>query len=168
MATTSTSALFTRSWVLSNASGTPKRLPAASADSRRLVDSAVISKSSASDLNAGMCACAAQPRSGLAPMIPTRILFVPPRFMAPPYTAKCKYSIVRLLRMQIPSISEVAGLFDRLVAHELPGGRGLDAWDSFLRAHATLVRRLELELAEATGLALADFDVLAQLARAGG
>src|SRR5437016_9513497 len=74
MATTSTSALFTRSWVLSNASGTPKRLPAASADSRRLVDSAVISKSSGSDLKAGMCACAAHPRSGLAPMMPTRIL----------------------------------------------------------------------------------------------
>jgi DNA-binding MarR family transcriptional regulator len=70
--------------------------------------------------------------------------------------------------MQAPPTSEVAVLFDRLAAHELPDGRGLDAWDSFLRAHATLVRRLELELAEATGLALADFDVLAQLARAGG
>src|SRR3989442_3438004 len=74
MATTSTSALFTRSWVLSNASGTPKRLLAAAADSRRLVDSAVISKSSESDFNAGIWACAAQPRSGLAPMMPTRIL----------------------------------------------------------------------------------------------
>src|SRR3989440_2206561 len=76
MATTSTSALFTRSRVLSNASGTPKRLLAASADSRRLVDSAVISKSSGSDFNAGMCACAAHPRSGLAPMMPIRIFFV--------------------------------------------------------------------------------------------
>src|SRR6058998_1713792 len=76
MATTSTSALFTRSWWLSNARGTPKRLAAASADSRRLVDSAVISKSSDSDVNAGMCACAAHPRSGLAPMMPTRILLV--------------------------------------------------------------------------------------------
>src|SRR5205809_7459674 len=74
MATTSTSALFTRSGVLSNASRTPKRRLAASADSRRLVDSAVISKSSGSDFNAGMCACAAHPRSGLAPMMPTRIL----------------------------------------------------------------------------------------------
>src|SRR5207237_2078785 len=70
--------------------------------------------------------------------------------------------------MQVPPTSELAGPFDRLVAHELPGGRGLAAWDSFLRAHATLMRRLELELAKATGLALADFDVLAQLARAGG
>src|SRR5712692_10692215 len=74
MATTSTSALFTRSWASSKASGTPKRLLAAAADSRRLVESAVISKSSASDFNAGMCACAAHPRSGLAPMMPTRIL----------------------------------------------------------------------------------------------
>jgi DNA-binding MarR family transcriptional regulator len=37
-----------------------------------------------------------------------------------------------------------------------------------MRAHATLMRRLEVDLAQATGLALADFDVLAQLARAGG
>jgi DNA-binding MarR family transcriptional regulator len=67
--------------------------------------------------------------------------------------------------MQVPS-SDVAGVLDRLVAKELPSG--LEAWDSFLRAHATLMRRLEVDLAQATGLALADFDVLAQLARAGG
>ncbi len=53
-------------------------------------------------------------------------------------------------------------------SHELPSETGLEAWDSFLRAHATLMRRLEVDLAQATGLALADFDVLAQLARAGG
>jgi DNA-binding MarR family transcriptional regulator len=70
--------------------------------------------------------------------------------------------------MQVPLKSDVAGLLDRLVAHELSSGSGLQAWDSFLRAHATLMRRLEVDLAEATGLALADFDVLAQLARAGG
>src|SRR5438876_4149380 len=52
-------------------------MPAASADWRRLVDSAVISKSSRSDFKAGMCACAAHPRSGLAPMMPTRILLAP-------------------------------------------------------------------------------------------
>src|SRR5205807_3228397 len=75
------SALFTRSWWLSNATGTPEYLLAASADSRRLVDSAVISKSSESDFKAGMCACAAHPRSGLAPMMPTRILLVPPLLM---------------------------------------------------------------------------------------
>jgi DNA-binding MarR family transcriptional regulator len=70
--------------------------------------------------------------------------------------------------MQIPPKSDVAGLLQRLVAHELPSGSTLEAWDSFLRAHATLMRRLELDLAQGTGLALADFDVLAQLARAGG
>src|SRR5438132_870649 len=73
-----------------------------------------------------------------------------------------------LLRMQVHSKSDVASLLDRLVARELPSGSGLEAWDSFLRAHATLMRRLEVDLAETTGLALADFDVLAQLARAGG
>src|SRR5205807_6340685 len=73
-----------------------------------------------------------------------------------------------LLRMQVPSKSDAAGLLARLVARELPSASGLDAWDSFLRAHASLMRRLEIDLAQATGLALADFDVLAQLARAGG
>src|SRR6478672_425970 len=70
--------------------------------------------------------------------------------------------------MQVASKSDVVGLLDRLVAHELPNGSGLEAWGSFLRAHATLMRRLEVDLAQATGLALADFDVLAQLAQAGG
>src|SRR5213596_2989085 len=69
--------------------------------------------------------------------------------------------------MQVPS-SDVARLLDRLVTRELPSRSGLEAWDSFLRAHATLMRRLETDLAQATGLALADFDVLAQLANAGG
>src|SRR3954463_1022240 len=73
-----------------------------------------------------------------------------------------------LLQMQVTSRSDVAGLLRRLVAQELRSRNGLEAWDSFLRAHATLVRRLEVDLAQATGLALADFDVLAQLARAGG
>src|SRR5437870_12879906 len=70
--------------------------------------------------------------------------------------------------MQVRPESDVAGLLARLVARELPSGSGLEVWDSFLRAHATLMRRLEVDLAQATGLALADFDVLAQLARAGG
>jgi DNA-binding MarR family transcriptional regulator len=64
--------------------------------------------------------------------------------------------------------ADVAGLLDRLVAAELPERRGLDAWISLLEAHATLMRRLESDLERETGLALADFDVLAQLARAGG
>src|SRR5206468_12382706 len=49
----------------------------------------------------------------------------------------------------------------------LPGRRGLEAWRSLLRAHATLMRQLDTDLEEKTGMALADFDVLAQLALAG-
>jgi DNA-binding MarR family transcriptional regulator len=64
--------------------------------------------------------------------------------------------------------TDVAGLLDRLVAAELPERRGLDAWVSLLQAHATLLRRLESDIERETGLALADFDVLAQLASAGG
>jgi DNA-binding MarR family transcriptional regulator len=70
--------------------------------------------------------------------------------------------------MQIDRKTDVARLLDRLVAAELPERRGLEAWASLLQAHATLVRRLESDLERETGLALADFDVLAQLARAGG
>jgi DNA-binding MarR family transcriptional regulator len=72
------------------------------------------------------------------------------------------------LHMQIDSRGDLAGLLDRLVGAELPERRGLDAWASLLQAHATLMRRLESDLEKETGLALADFDVLAQLARAGG
>src|SRR5207249_9625711 len=60
------------------------------------------------------------------------------------------------------------GLLDRLGAGGLQGLRGVAAWRALLRAHATLVRRLESDLERETGLALADFDVLAQLATAGG
>ena len=72
------------------------------------------------------------------------------------------------MHMQIDSQTGVARLLDRLVEAELPEGRGLDAWLSLLRAHATLMRRLESDLERETGLALADFDVLAQLASTGG
>jgi DNA-binding MarR family transcriptional regulator len=70
--------------------------------------------------------------------------------------------------MQVPSETDIGNLLDRVVANELPGGRGLEAWSALLRAHATLVRQLETDLEKETGLALADFDVLAQLAVAGG
>jgi len=70
--------------------------------------------------------------------------------------------------MQIDPETDVAGLLDRLMAAELPERRGLDAWAALLEAHATLMRRLESDLEQETGLALADFDVLAQLAKAGG
>src|SRR5712692_2195727 len=70
--------------------------------------------------------------------------------------------------MQILPEIDVAGLLDRLVEAEVPGGRGFGAWGSLLRAHATLMRRLDTDLERETGLALADFDVLAQLAAAHG
>jgi len=70
--------------------------------------------------------------------------------------------------MQVPSEPDTTAHFDRIVAREVPGRRGLQAWNALLRAHATLLRQLETDLERKTGLALADFDVLAQLARAGG
>ena len=70
--------------------------------------------------------------------------------------------------MQVLSKPDVAGLLDRAMADVVPGGRGLAAWQALLRSHATLMRQLERDLAKETGLALADFDVLAQLALAGG
>jgi DNA-binding MarR family transcriptional regulator len=72
------------------------------------------------------------------------------------------------LHIQVSSEPDVADLLDRLFVNELPGARGLEAWRALLRAHATLLRQLETDLEKETGLALADFDVLAQLARAGG
>ena len=70
--------------------------------------------------------------------------------------------------MQVHSKPDAAAHFDQIVARAVPGGRGLQAWDALLRAHATLLRELETDLESKTGLALADFDVLAQLAMAGG
>jgi DNA-binding MarR family transcriptional regulator len=70
--------------------------------------------------------------------------------------------------MQILPETDVAELLDRLVEAEVPHGRGLGAWGSLLRAHATLMRRLDTDLERETGFALADFDVLAQLAAAHG
>ena len=70
--------------------------------------------------------------------------------------------------MQALSETDSAAFLDRLVADQLPDGRGLAAWSSLLRAHATLLRQLETDLVKETGLPLADFDVLAQLAIAGG
>lgn len=70
--------------------------------------------------------------------------------------------------MQVPYETDISTFVERLVAQELPGGRGLEAWSSLLRAHATLLRQLETDLERETGLALADFDVIAQLANGGG
>jgi DNA-binding MarR family transcriptional regulator len=65
-------------------------------------------------------------------------------------------------------LSDPAAQLDSLVEQAAPGQRGLQAWRVLLRAHATLMRQLETDLEQKTGLALADFDVLGQLADAGG
>ena len=70
--------------------------------------------------------------------------------------------------MQILPETGAAELLDQLVEDQVPGRRGFEAWRSLLRAHATLMRRLDADLERETGLALADFDVLAQLAAAHG
>jgi DNA-binding MarR family transcriptional regulator len=70
--------------------------------------------------------------------------------------------------MQVLSKEDLSGLVERLTAGELPAGRSIGAWRALLQAHATLLRQLETDLEAETGLALADFDVLAQLALANG
>jgi DNA-binding MarR family transcriptional regulator len=70
--------------------------------------------------------------------------------------------------MQVNSQVDPAALVERLVAEATPRPGALDTWRSFLQAHATLMRRLAGDLVQATGLSLGDFDVLAQLAVAGG
>src|SRR5437588_8913046 len=70
--------------------------------------------------------------------------------------------------MQIVPETDVDELFRRLVEDQVPGRHGLEAWGSLLRAHASLWRRLDTDLERETSLTLADFDVLAQLARAKG
>ena len=70
--------------------------------------------------------------------------------------------------MQVNSQADPAALIDRLVEEASPRPGALDTWRSFLQAHATLMRRLAGDLAQATGLTLGEFDVLAQLAAAGG
>jgi DNA-binding MarR family transcriptional regulator len=63
---------------------------------------------------------------------------------------------------------DAAALFARIVEESLPGRRGERAWRALLQAHATLTRQLDTDLRADTGLRLTDFDVLAQLAEAGG
>src|SRR5438270_1196096 len=70
--------------------------------------------------------------------------------------------------MQVDTQHDAPDLLESRMANQLPGGRGLEAWHSLLHAHATLMRQLAIDLERETGLALADFDVLAQLSVAGG
>src|SRR5947209_19314987 len=70
--------------------------------------------------------------------------------------------------MQVDPQTDATRPARRATAQEPPRSVGMDAWHSLLRAHASLMRQLEIDLERETGLALADFDVLAQLSRAGG
>ena len=70
--------------------------------------------------------------------------------------------------MQVPSEANLAERLKRIVADELPNSRGVGAWGALLRAHASLMRQLGTDLEKQTGLGLGDFDVLGQLAQAGG
>jgi DNA-binding MarR family transcriptional regulator len=70
--------------------------------------------------------------------------------------------------MEVTAKHRVATQLDRLIDEAVPGGRGLDAWRALLEAHATLMRQLQTDLVSKTGLDLNDFDVISQLAQAGG
>jgi DNA-binding MarR family transcriptional regulator len=72
------------------------------------------------------------------------------------------------LHVQIDSQRNVSNVFGPLETNQLPERRGMQAWHSLLQAHASLMRQLAADLEQQTGLALADFDVLAQLSAAGG
>ncbi|HEX7265593.1 MAG TPA: MarR family transcriptional regulator [Candidatus Dormibacteraeota bacterium] len=70
--------------------------------------------------------------------------------------------------MQVPTEEDVAAHLGRLIDEAVPGRRGLAAWGALLEAHATLMRQLQTDLVSKTGLDLNDFDVISQLAQAGG
>jgi DNA-binding MarR family transcriptional regulator len=70
--------------------------------------------------------------------------------------------------MQVPAKQDRAADLGRLIDEAVPGRRGLEAWGALLEAHATLMRQLQTDLVNKTGLDLNDFDVISQLARAGG
>src|ERR1700681_1441378 len=70
--------------------------------------------------------------------------------------------------MQVRTKQDPAAYLDRLIDEAVPGRRGLEAWGALLEAHATLMRQLQTDLVSKTGLDLNDFDVISQLARAGG
>jgi DNA-binding MarR family transcriptional regulator len=70
--------------------------------------------------------------------------------------------------MQVRAKQDLAVHLGRLIDEAIPGRRGLGAWGALLEAHATLMRQLQRDLVSKTGLDLNDFDVISQLAQAGG
>ncbi len=70
--------------------------------------------------------------------------------------------------MQVTARQDLAAHLDRLLDEAVLGRRGLAAWGALLKAHATLMRQLQTDLVSKTGMDLNDFDVVSQLAQAGG
>jgi DNA-binding MarR family transcriptional regulator len=70
--------------------------------------------------------------------------------------------------MEVQAKGNLAADLARVIDEAVPGRRGLEAWEALLKAHATLMRRLQTDLVNQTGLDLNDFDVISQLAQAGG
>lgn len=70
--------------------------------------------------------------------------------------------------MQVPDPNSPAVSVDVAVREAVGDLRGIGAWQAFLRAHASLMRELGTDLVTNVDLSLGDFDVLAQLAVAGG
>src|SRR5260370_20699803 len=69
--------------------------------------------------------------------------------------------------MQVTARQDLAAHLDRLLDEAVLGRRGLAAWGALLKAHATLMRQLQTDLLNKTGMDLNDFDVVSQLAQAG-
>lgn len=61
-----------------------------------------------------------------------------------------------------------AALFAQAVEAVIPNATAVATWTAFLRAHASLMRRLDSDLRRQTGAGLSEFDILATLAIAGG
>src|SRR6202163_3545939 len=70
--------------------------------------------------------------------------------------------------MQVRTKQDPAAYLERLIDEAVPGRRGMEAWGALLKAHATLMRQLQTDLVSKTGMDLNDFDVISQLAQAGG
>ena len=70
--------------------------------------------------------------------------------------------------MHPPTEKDPAALFAQAVEQEIPNAQAVATWTAFLRAHASLMRRLDADLRRQTGAGLNEFDVLATLAIAGG
>ena len=62
--------------------------------------------------------------------------------------------------MQVPAKQDMTADLGRLIDEAVPGRRGLEAWRALLEAHATLMRQLQTDLVNKTGLDLNDFDVI--------